>query len=61
MAKNWMANSVKHPGAFKSKAKKAGFSTTKFIMKVLAPGSKASAVTKRQARLARTFARYRRH
>lgn len=51
---------VRHPGAFKAKAKEAGMSTGQFTSKVLASGSKASTQTKRQANLAKTFAGMRR-
>lgn len=30
MAKQWIAGAIKHPGAFKAKAKKAGESTREF-------------------------------
>ena len=56
---NWMKGAVKHPGAFRASAKRAGLSTAAFASKVLAKGSKASALTKRRAALARTFAKYR--
>ena len=51
---------IKHPGAFKAKAKAAGMSTGQFTSKVLAKGSGASTQTKRQANLAKTFAGMRR-
>ena len=50
---------VKHPGAFSAKAKKAGMSTSAYASKVTAKGSKASTQTKRQANLAKTFAKMR--
>ena len=46
-------------GAFKAKAKRAGMSTAEYARKVTKPGSKASTRTKRQANLAKTFAKYR--
>ena len=51
---------IKRPGAFSAKAKAAGMSTSAYAAKVLAPGSKAGTRTKRQAALARTFAKWRR-
>ena len=60
MAKNWIAGAIKHPGAFKAKAKKAGMSTGKFAAKVTKKGSKASSTTKRQAGLAKTLGKMRR-
>ena len=43
----------KHKGEFTAKAKKAGMSVQAFANKVLAPGSKASAETKKQATFAK--------
>lgn len=42
-----------HEGLFTEKAKKAGMSVQAYAAKVLAPGSKASAATKKQANFAR--------
>jgi hypothetical protein len=42
-----------HEGLFTAKAKKAGMSVQAFAKKVLAPGSKATAATKKQANFAR--------
>ena len=50
---------VKHPGAFTAKAKSAGMSVQSYAAKVTKPGSKASTQTKRQANLAKTFAKMR--
>jgi len=50
---------VKHPGAFSAKAAKAGKSTAAYARQVTKPGSKASTQTKRQANLAKTFAKLR--
>jgi hypothetical protein len=52
---NWIKGAIKHPGAFKAKAKKAGMSTSAYASKVLKKGSTASATTKRQASLAKTL------
>lgn len=46
---------IKRPGAFKAKAGAAGESTAEYADKVLAPGSKASSRTKKQAALAKAF------
>jgi len=46
---------VKRPGAFSSKAKRAGMSTGAYARKVLKSGSSASTRTKRQAALAKAF------
>lgn len=55
MAKNWIKGAIKHPGAFRAKAKAAGMSTPAYAIKVTAPGSTASTTTKRQANLAKTL------
>jgi hypothetical protein len=59
MAKHWIKGAIKHPGAFKAKAKRAGMSTAAYASKVLKKGSKASTTTKRQARLAKTLSKMR--
>jgi hypothetical protein len=50
---------IKHPGAFSAKAAKAGKSTAAYARQVTKPGSQASTQTKRQANLAKTFAKLR--
>jgi hypothetical protein len=57
MAKNWIQGAVKRPGAFTAKAKRAGMSVQAYARHVLKKGSKASTLTKQQARLAQTFKR----
>ena len=57
MAKNWIQGAIKRPGAFTAKAKRAGMSVQAYARKVLKKGSKASTLTKQQARLAQTFKR----
>ena len=59
--KNWMKSAVKHPGAFTRKAKDAGYSVQTFALKVLNNPDRYSDKTRKQAQLARTFARYRKH
>ena len=54
---NWIKGAIKRPGAFTAKAKKAGMSVQAYARKVLKKGSKASTLTKQQARLAQTFKR----
>ena len=56
---NWIQGAIKHPGAFKAKAKKAGMSTSAYASKVTKKGSTASATTKRQANLAKTLSKLR--
>ena len=46
-------------GAFSKQAKRADMSTSAYATKVLKPGSKASATTKKRATLAKTFAKMR--
>ena len=57
---NWIKASIKRPGAFSAKAKRAGMSTSAYAKKVLKKGSKASTRTKRQAAEAQTLAKLRR-
>ena len=54
---DWIQGAVKRPGAFTAKAKRAGMSVQAYARKVLKKGSKASTLTKQQARLAQTFKR----
>lgn len=56
-SKKWIQGAVKHPDAFTAKAKKAGMNVQQYANSVLKPGSKADATTKKQAGLARTFAK----
>jgi len=55
MPKKWIAGAIKRPGAFSRKAKRAGKSVSAYARTVLKKGSKASTLTKRQARLAVTL------
>jgi hypothetical protein len=56
MAKgNWIQNANLKKGAFTKKAKAADKTVGQYASQVLKPGSKASAKTKKQAVLARTF------
>jgi hypothetical protein len=59
MAEKWIQGAIKHPGAFKAKAKAAGKSTAGFARSVLKEGSQASTRTKRQAALAQTLSKLR--
>lgn len=54
MAK-WIQGAIKRPGAFTAKAKRAGKSVRSYARSVLKKGSKASTLTKQQARLAITL------
>lgn len=56
MADKWIQGAVRHPGAFRAKAEKAGMSTQEYARKVRSD-PKASTTTKRQAALAQTLGR----
>lgn len=53
--KKWIQGANLKEGAFTAKAKKAGMSVSEYAAKVTKPSSKASATTKKQAVLAKTF------
>lgn len=53
----WIQGAGIKKGAFTKKAKAAGMSVQQMAAKVTAPGSKATTETKRQANLAKTFAK----
>ena len=53
--KNWIQGANLKEGAFTKKAKAAGMGVQAYANEVLKKGSKASAKTKRQASLAKTF------
>ena len=59
MAKKWIQEAIKRPGAFTRKAKAAGMSVKEYESKALSKKSHASTRTKRQAVLARTLGRLR--
>jgi len=56
--RNWIAGAIKRPGAFTAKAKKAKMSVAAYANKVAKKGSKASALTKQQADLAKTLRKF---
>jgi len=61
MARKWIRQAIKRPGAFTAKAKRAGMSVAAFARRVIAAGPKRYGLrTYRQAILARTLARIRR-
>jgi hypothetical protein len=55
MARKWIQKAIKHPGAFRAKAKRAGMSTMEYARKVLANPERYDTRTVRQARLALTL------
>jgi len=56
---DWMKDAVKRPGAFRAKAQAVGASTAAFAKKVKDNPGSYDTRTKRQANLARTFAKFR--
>lgn len=60
--RRWMSGAVNpaHRGALTAKAKAAGMSVPAFAARAVAPGSRASTLTKQQANFARVAARVRR-
>jgi len=60
-AKNWIKGAIRRPGAFTKKAKAAGETTEQYAAAVTKPGSKAPALTKKQANLAKTLAKLRKN
>ena len=59
MANKWIQKAELKKGAFSAKAKRAGMSVQAYASKVTAKKSQASATTKRQGVLAKTFANMR--
>jgi hypothetical protein len=57
----WIQRAIKHPGAFRAEAKRAGMSTKEYARKVLANPKAYSERTVRRARLATTLAKMRRN
>ena len=60
MTKLNLQSKIKHPGAFRKKAKAAGMTTDAYADHVLREGSTSDATTKRQAAMARAFKTMRR-
>jgi hypothetical protein len=59
MARKWIQQAIKRPGAFRAKAKHAGMSTMAYARKVLANPKGYDTRTIRQARLAITLSKLR--
>ena len=57
MAEKWIQKAISKPGSFSAAAKRAGMSTAAYASAVLSGKIKASAQTKRRARLAKTLRR----
>jgi hypothetical protein len=59
--KNWIQGAVKHPGAFTKKAEEQGMSVSAFAAKVTANPDDYDKTTVRQANLAKTLKKLRKH
>lgn len=59
--KKWIQKAVKHPGAFTAKADKAGMSVKEYAAQVTANPNNYDETTVRQARLAKTLSKLRKH
>lgn len=59
--KNWIKGAIKHPGAFKEKAEEHGMSTAEFAAKVKANPDDYDESTVKQANLASTLSKLRKH
>lgn len=57
----WIQGAIKHPGAFREKAEKAGMSTEEYGAKVRANPDEYDEKTVRQANLAKTLSKLRKH
>lgn len=61
MPDNWIQGAIKRPGAFTKKAEKRGMSTKELASKVTANPNKYDERTVRQANLAKTLSKLRKH
>ena len=59
--KKWIEGAIKHPGAFTKKAEEAGMSTSEYAAKVTSNPDEYDAKTVRQANLAKTLKKLRKH
>lgn len=59
--KKWIQGAIKHPGAFTKKAEEHHMSTSEFAAKVTANPDEYDEKTVRQARLAKTLSKLRKH
>ena len=59
--KNWIQGAIKHPGAFTKKAEERGMSTSELAAKVTANPEEYDKTTVRQANLAKTLKKLRKH
>lgn len=59
--KNWIQNAIKRPGAFTKKAEEQGISVSALAAKVTANPEEYDKTTVRQANLAKTLKKLRKH
>lgn len=59
--KKWIQGAIKHPGAFTKKAEEAGMSVSEYAAKVTANPDEYDSRTVRQANLAKTLKKLRKH
>jgi len=59
--KNWIQGAIKHPGAFTKKAEERGMSTKELAAQVTANPEKYDKTTVKQANLAKTLSKLRKH
>jgi len=59
--KNWIQGAIKHPGAFTKKAEERGMSTKELAAQVTANPEKYDKATVKQANLAKTLSKPRKH
>jgi hypothetical protein len=59
--KKWIQGAIKHPGAFTKKAEENGTSVSEFAAKVAANPDEYDKTTVRQANLAKTLKKLRKH
>ena len=59
--KNWIQGAIKRPGAFTKKAEERGMSTSELASKVTANPDEYDKTTVRQANLAKTLKKLRKH
>jgi hypothetical protein len=59
--KKWIQGAIKHPGAFTKKAEEHGMSVSAFAAKVTANPGEYDKTTVRQANLAKTLKKLRKH
>ena len=59
--KSWIQGAIKHPGAFTKKAEERGMSTKELAAQVTANPEKYDNTTVKQANLAQTLSKLRKH